>query len=215
MYEHGRPVDSMKVIVGKTKYPTPMIASMIHYATLNPYWHVPEHLVREMIAVNVVKQGPAYLKRQGYQVVSDYSDGAEVLSPASVNWKAVAAGTAMVKMRQLPGPTNSMGTIKFPFANGEGIYMHDTPDKDLFAQAQRTLSNGCVRLEDAPRLARWLMGSDPQAAGPAPEQTVRLPKGVAIYITYLTASPNGGELTYVDDVYGRDAQGFSKTAALK
>jgi murein L,D-transpeptidase YcbB/YkuD len=215
MYENGRVGDSMKVIVGKPKYATPMIASMIHYATLNPYWHVPEHLVREMIAVNVVKQGPAYLKRQGYQVVSDYSDGAEVLSPASVNWKAVAAGTAMVKMRQLPGPTNSMGTIKFPFANGEGIYMHDTPDKDLFAQAQRTLSNGCVRLEDAPRLARWLMGSDPQAAGPAPEQTVRLPKGVPIYITYLTASPNGGELTYVDDVYGRDAQGFSKTAALK
>jgi murein L,D-transpeptidase YcbB/YkuD len=121
----------------------------------------------------------------------------------------------MVKVRQLPGATNSMGTVKFPFANGEGIYLHDTPDKDLFAQAQRTLSNGCVRLEDAPRLARWLMGSDPHAAGPAPEQTVRLPRGVPIYITYLTASPSGGDLTYLDDVYGRDGQGFTKTAALK
>ena len=215
MYENGRVGDSMKVIVGKPKYATPMIASMIHYATLNPYWHVPEHLVREMIAVNVVKHGANYLKTRGYQVVSDYSDSAQVLSPSSVDWKAVAAGTAMVKIRQLPGATNSMGTIKFPFANGEGIYLHDTPDKDLFAQAQRTLSNGCVRLEDAPRLARWLMGSDPHAAGSAPEQTVRLPKGVPIYITYLTASPSGGELTYVDDVYGRDTQVFAKTAALK
>jgi murein L,D-transpeptidase YcbB/YkuD len=215
MYEDGRIGDSMKVIVGKPKYATPMIASMIHYATLNPYWHVPEHLVRELIATNVVKQGTNYLKARGYQVVSDYSDTAEVLSPSSVDWKAVAAGTDMVKVRQLPGATNSMGTVKFPFANGEGIYLHDTPDKDLFAQAQRTLSNGCVRLEDAPRLARWLMGSDPHAAGPAPEQTVRLPRGVPIYITYLTASPSGGDLTYLDDVYGRDGQGFTKTAALK
>jgi murein L,D-transpeptidase YcbB/YkuD len=215
MYEDGRVGGTMKVIVGKPKYATPMIASMIHYATLNPYWHVPDHLVREIVAANVVKQGATYLKTRGYQVVSDYSDTAEVLSPTSVDWKAVAAGTAMVKIRQLPGKTNSMGTIKFPFANGEGIYLHDTPDKALFNEAQRTLSNGCVRLEDAPRLARWLMGSDPHAAGPTPEQTVRLPKGVPIYITYLTASPSGDDLTYVDDVYGRDAQGFAKTAALK
>jgi murein L,D-transpeptidase YcbB/YkuD len=105
--------------------------------------------------------------------------------------------------------------VKYEFPNPQGIYLHDTPEKAYMLRDVRQLSNGCVRLEDAPRLARWLMGSDPQAAGPAPEQTVRLPKGVAIYITYLTASPNGGELTYVDDVYGRDAQGFSKTAALK
>ena len=119
------------------------------------------------------------------------------------------------KIRQLPGATNSMGVVKFPFANGEGIYLHDTPDKDLFKQSQRTLSNGCVRLEDAPRLARWLMGADPRSAGPTPEQHVRLPRGVPIYITYLTASPKGESLSYVDDVYGRDSQTFAKTAALR
>ena len=215
MYEHGRPVDSMKVIVGKTKYPTPMIASMIHYATLNPYWHVPDHRVRELIAANVVKQGQSYLKKQGYQVVSDYAADAASLPPESVEWKAVAAGKAMVKVRQLPGATNSLGAVKVPFANGEGIYLHDTPDKALFDEAQRTLSNGCVRLEDAARFSRWLAGGELHASGPAPEQTVRLPHSVPIYITYLTATPSGEALNFVDDVYGRDTAVMAKTAALR
>ena len=214
MYEDGRAVDSMKVIVGKPQYATPMIASVIHYATLNPYWHVPDHLVRELVAANVVKQGTNYLKARGYEVVSEYSDQAEVLSPASVDWKAVAAGRETAKIRQLPGENNSMGSVKFSFANGEGIYLHDTPDKALFDKEQRTLSNGCVRVEDAPRLARWLMGRDPSAVSSRPEQHVRLPKAVPIYITYLTASPVGDQLTFVDDVYGRDSQRGAKTAAL-
>ena len=215
MYEDGRAVDSMKVIVGKPQYATPMIASRIHYATLNPYWHVPDHLVRELVAANVVKQGTNYLTARGYEVVSEYSENAAVLSPASVDWKAVAAGRETAKIRQLPGANNSMGSVKFSFANGEGIYLHDTPDKALFAKEQRTLSNGCVRLEDAPKLARWLLGSDPSAASTRPEQHIRLPKAVPIYITYLTANPSGEALTYVDDVYGRDAPGLAKTAALK
>lgn len=214
MYEDGRVVDSMKVIVGKPQYATPMIASVIHYATLNPYWHVPEHLVREIVAANVVKQGANYLETRGYQVVSDYSDGADILSPSSVDWKAVAAGKAMVKIRQLPGATNSMGKVKFSFANGEGIYMHDTPEKELFAKEQRTLSNGCVRLEDAARMEKWLLGEIVQA-GPAPEQHVRLPQDVPIFITYLTANPSGESLSYVEDVYGRDEPAASRTVALK
>ena len=215
MYEHGRPVDSMKVIVGKPKYATPMIASMIHYATLNPYWHVPDHLVRELIAANVVKKGVSYLKTQGYQVVSAYGDDAEILPPSSVDWKAVAAGKAMVKVRQLPGASNSLGAVKFPFANGEGIYLHDTPEKELFDQDQRTLSNGCIRLEDAQRFSRWLAGAVLHASGSAPEQYIRLAKSVPIYVTYLTATPSGGSLSFREDVYGRDVQAQAKTAALR
>ena len=215
MYEHGRPVDSMKVIVGKPKYATPMIASMIHYATLNPYWHVPDHLVRELIAANVVKKGVSYLKTQGYQVVSAYGDDAEILPPSSVDWKAVAAGKTMVKVRQLPGASNSLGAVKFPFANGEGIYLHDTPEKELFDQDQRTLSNGCIRLEDAQRFSRWLAGGELHASGSAPEQYIRLAKSVPIYVTYLTATPSGGSLSFREDVYGRDVQAQAKTAALR
>ncbi|MCY7338863.1 MAG: L,D-transpeptidase family protein [Sphingomonas bacterium] len=215
MYENGAPVDSMKVIVGKPELPTPMIASMIHYATFKPYWHVPDHLIRKNVAPNVIKQGAGYLRTRGYHVVSDWNDDAAIVPPDKVDWAAVAAGRTTVKIRQDPGATNSMGAMKFAFANGEGIYLHDTPEKALFAKDQRTLSNGCVRLEDAPRFAQWLMGSVPQIASTSPEQHIQLRSGVPIYITYMTAHADGGRLTYSEDVYGRDTSAGARVAALR
>jgi murein L,D-transpeptidase YcbB/YkuD len=101
-----------------------------------------------------------------------------------VDWKAVAAGEAQIYVRQLPGPANSLGQFKFDLPDSDGIYLHDTPKKELFAQEDRNLSHGCVRLEDAPRLARWLLGKDPPVAA-APEEHVLLPKPVPIRISYL------------------------------
>jgi len=215
MYEDGRIVDSMKVIVGMNELPTPMIASMLYYTTFNPYWHVPDHLVRKTLAPDVLKMGPGYLKSHGYQIVSEWDNNSPLLDPASVNWKGAAAGTVHVKIRQLPGGDNSMGKMKFPFPNGEGIYLHDTPDKAKFAQSLRTMSNGCIRLEDAPRLARWLFGHEPAAlTSTAPEQYVPFAKGVPVYVTYLTAQPQLGEVTPVKDIYGRDQMQAARTAAL-
>jgi len=215
MYEDGRPVDSMKVIVGMSAYPTPMIASVIHYTTFNPYWHVPDHLVRKTVAPNVIKQGAAYLKTRGYEIVAEWSNDAAILAAKDIDWKAVVAGTAEVKIRQLPGGANSMGKMKFPFANGEGIYLHDTPNKALFAKEQRDLSNGCIRVEDAPRLARWLFGQEPAAlTSKTPEQHVQLGRGVPVYVTYLTTLPVDGQLTIRKDVYGLDAAP-ARVAALR
>ena len=207
MIEDGRVADSMKVIVGKSdpSTQTPMIASTIYYATLNPYWHVSGEMVRSTIARNVLDQGLGYLRTRGYQVFpADGSD--QQLDPSKVNWRAVAAGNETVRVRQLPGPANSMGRIKIPFPNGSDLYLHDTPNKDLFAQDDRSLSHGCIRLQDAERLGRWLMGRNPQAASNEPEQNVLLPGPVPIYVTYLTAQVNGGQLSFLDDVYGRDTQ---------
>lgn len=215
MYENGRPVDSMKVIVGdkaKLGLPTPMIASVIWYATLNPYWHVPDHLVKKTLAPNVIKQGEGYLKKNGYEVVSDWN-ATQILPASSIDWKAAAAGTVHVKIRQLPGKTNSMGKLKFNFANPEGIYLHDTPNKVLFAQSNRALSNGCIRLEDAQRLGRWLMGRDPMTISTTPEHHVSLPQGVPVYVTYLTAQPHIGEQALARDIYGWDARSPVTTAA--
>ena len=187
MVEDGHIVDSMRVIVGKPDAQTPTIASKIYYATLNPYWNVPADLARKIIAPRVLKDGIGYLKQHGYQVLDGFDEDAQVISPSDVDWKAVAAGRARVKVRQLPGPGNSMGQVKFGFPNGYGIFLHDTPKKELFASDERAVSNGCVRLEDAPRLARWLLGRDPETivASSAPEQHVPLPRAVPIYITYL------------------------------
>ena len=184
MIEDARVQDSMKVIVGKPETPTPALKSVIHYETLNPYWHVTADLAKTLIAPRVLQEGEPYLTTRGYEVVSGWGPDARVLSPESVDWAAVAAGTVRVYVRQRPGPANSLGRFKFDLPNGDGIYLHDTPRKELFAQEERDLSHGCVRLEDAEKLARWLLGKDPPVAS-APEQNVLLPKPVPITISYL------------------------------
>jgi murein L,D-transpeptidase YcbB/YkuD len=184
MIEDGRVQDSMKVIVGKPDTPTPELKDVINYETLNPYWHVTPDLTRTLIAPNVLKLGPSYLSERGYQVVSAFAPNAHVIPPESVDWNAVAAGRAQVHVRQLPGPANSLGRFKFDLPDGDGIYLHDTPKKELFAQDDRSLSHGCVRLEDAAKLARWLLGKDPPATS-VPEENVLLPKPVPITISYL------------------------------
>ena len=213
MVENGQIRDSMKVIVGAPETRTPMVASTIYYATLNPYWHVPDSLAKKIIAPGVLRGGIGYLTTRGYEVVSAFDDG-EVLDPKSVDWKAVAAGRATVKVRQKPGSGNSMGDMKFHFANSDNVYLHDTPQKELFGKAERTLSNGCIRLEDAPKLARWLMGGDPRLTSKTPEQHVQLAQGVPIFVTYLTAQPDGGSLAFRKDVYGYDSvTGAARVAA--
>ncbi len=187
MIEDGRVRDSMKVIVGKPASATPALRSTIYYATFNPYWNVPTDLAQTLIAPKVVKEGKAYLTDRNYEVVDRFGAAAQVLAPDSVDWAKVASGETKVYVRQRPGAANSMGQVKFNLAFESQIYLHDTPKKELFAQDQRNLSNGCVRLEDAPRFARWLMRDAPVSPPAAPEQHVALPSGVPITIAYLDA----------------------------
>jgi murein L,D-transpeptidase YcbB/YkuD len=204
MYEGGQPVDSMKVVVGKPDQPTPMVAGLLTNAVLNPYWNVPVDLVRSRIATNVLDKGLPYLRKGGYQVLSDFGDHPRLVNPAKVDWRAVAAGRTELRVRQLPGKGNFMGNMKFNFPNPEGIYLHDTPDKALLQKEVRTASSGCVRLEDAPRLGRWLFGKALVAKPRIAEQVVPLDQPVPVYITYLTAAPANGTIVFRDDVYQRD-----------
>jgi murein L,D-transpeptidase YcbB/YkuD len=215
MYDGGRAVDSMKVVVGDKRnlgLPTPLIASVMHYMTFNPYWNVPHHLVRQKVAPGVLKEGVKYLKPRGYEIMSDWTENATVLSPTSVDWKAVAAGKTQIRVRQLPGPQNSMGKMKFPFPSGQDIYLHDTPQRDYFALSRRDKSNGCVRLEAAPRLARWLLGREPTPPSSDPEIRTPLPQGVPVFLTYLTAKPTPTGIAYLDDIYGWDVPGAQVAA---
>src|SRR5206468_12706837 len=175
MLEDGQVVDRMKVVVGKPDFPTPLLAGTIHYVTLNPYWHNPPDVAKRKVAPIVLKRGVAYLKAARYQTVAAFGgDQEQPVDPASIDWKAVAAGTTDVHIRQLTGPNNMMGAMKFGFVNDYGIFLHDTPHKDFFAKAKRNLSLGCVRLEHPERLAHWLMGHDPVAPTDGPEQLVQL-----------------------------------------
>ena len=205
LYENGAPIDSMKVITGTNELPTPMIASYMYYITYNPYWHAPDHLVRKTIAPNVLHLGLSYFKSHGYAVVDEWSENPKIIDASSIDWKAAAAGKLHLKIRQDPGKLNSMGILKFPFPNPEDIYLHDTPDHAKFALANRNLSNGCVRVEDARRLGRWLLGQEPVSPGSDAEIRVQLPRGTPIYLTYITAQVRDGKLSYLRDIYGWDS----------
>jgi murein L,D-transpeptidase YcbB/YkuD len=213
MYEQGRPVGSMRVIVGRATEPTPMLAAQIRYAVLNPYWNVPPDLARTRVAPKVLEQGIGHLRAQRYEVLTDWSDEAKPVDPKKIDWRAVASGAVELPMRQLPGPKNSMGSMKFMFPNEFGVYLHDTPDKRLFGAADRKQSAGCVRVEDARRLARWLFGRVPTTKSTKPEQPVPLSAPVPVYITYLTAAPTPSGIALREDIYGRDGAGGVRVAA--
>ncbi|HEX8641788.1 MAG TPA: L,D-transpeptidase family protein [Allosphingosinicella sp.] len=215
MYEDGQLVDTMRVIVGKPTHQTPMMAAFVRYAVLNPYWNVPPDLVRERIAPNVLDQGLGYLRERRYQLLSGFGPDAREVDPSTVDWQAVAAGREELRVRQLPGQGNMMGEVKFMMSGELGIYLHDTPDRNLFTQDDRRQSSGCVRLEDAQRLSRWLFQRAVAPDSPDPEQRVDLPEPVPVYITYLTAMPSeqGSGIVFRQDVYGRDAMAMAQLDA--
>jgi murein L,D-transpeptidase YcbB/YkuD len=202
----GRRIDGpMRVIAGKPDMQTPGMAGLIRHVVLNPYWNVPPDLAR-IRAKRVLKQGPGFLKAERIELLSDWGDRPRLIAPGQVDWRAVAAGRKTLRMRQRPGGDNVMGKVKFMLPNRLGIYLHDFPDKELFARDDRLLSSGCVRLEDAPRFARFLFGGrEPEPKGSGPEQRVDLPEPVPVYFTYLTALPDPQRgLSLRRDVYARD-----------
>jgi len=203
LFDRDRAVDGMRAIVGAPKTQTPMMAVILRNARVNPYWNVPPDMIRSFTAPRVLKQGVSYLKDFHYEVLSDWSPNAQVLDPAKVDWKKVAVGKSNIRVRQLPGPWNSMGEMKFETPNDYGIYLHDTPKKELFAKADRWISNGCVRLEDYKRFASWFFGGTPQGRY-STEEVVNVPRPTPIFMTYLTVSYRGNGVQFRPDPYGFD-----------
>ena len=203
-YAGGQSQGQMRVVVGKLTEPTPSMIGLVRYALFNPYWNVPPDLVRDKIAPKVLQHAD-YFTDQRFQALDGFRPNAAVLDPAKIDWKAVASGAKTIRVRQLPGPHNMMGTVKFMLPNRLGIYLHDTPMRGLFGDAARTDSAGCVRLQNPARLAGWLFGRPvtPDTHG-APDQRVDLPTPVPVYILYLTAQPGSGGLSILPDIYNRD-----------
>ncbi len=213
MVEDSRTVDSMNVVVGQVKWPTPMIVAYVRYAALNPYWYVPPDLAWEDVGEPRERYGQKYFDRMGYEIVTDWGKDGKVLDPLKVDWQGVKNGSVEVLIRQKPGPNNFMGRMKFMFPNEAGVYLHDNPRKELFQKDVRFFSGGCVRLSDAARLGRWMFGRDLQWEDKEPETHVMLDDPVPVYITYLTARPDGdGKLAFFDDAYGRDSQALAGRA---
>ena len=204
LYENDRMVDSMRAVVGTPETETPMMAALMRFASVNPYWNVPPELNSKIVAPAVLKQGLGYLTERKYEAFAGWSEQAPQLDPAKIDWQGVRDGTVEVRLRRRPGPGNSMGDIKFMMPNDFGIYLHDTHDKSVFEKDDRWISNGCVRVEDAHRLATWLFGAMPVGRDPDVEERVDLPEPVPVFMTYLTAAATRDGVVFRADPYNRD-----------
>lgn len=214
LYEDGRETGTIRAIVGEAYTSTPPFADRIEYLETNPYWNVPASILRNEIAPKAMRD-PSYIQRNNMQVLSR---SGHLLSPWEVDWQAAARGRAPFRVRERPGPGNSLGQVKFMFPNPHAIYLHDTPKKSLFDRAQRTFSHGCIRVEEPLRLADFLLQDQAEDAGTVAgliaagrQKRIALAEPVPVYITYFTAwpAPDGG-LQFRPDVYGRDAPALQR-----
>ena len=217
MYENGQVVDSMRVVAGRPDpiAQTPMMNAFIRYIALNPYWNSPPDITSRKLAPTILKEGRAYFTKRGYDVVDHFG-------PERPRPRPDVGRLACGRRRPRPGqsaPAARAGQLdgqdEVHVPQPQGIWLHDTPEKEKIEDAARLESNGCVRLEDAARFARWLFnGRPPSPKGARPEQKVDLPQPVPIYITYLTAVPSGTSIVYFDDFYGKDRMQTRRFAAL-
>ncbi len=144
---------AQSVIVGQKNRPTPNLSSPILSIVLNPSWGVPVSIFMNDKLKRVLHD-PDYLERSGYHVYDQHGD---LLDPTSVNWEGVSRDYFPYTVRQQPGPKNALGNLKFILANDSAIFMHGTPQVSLFEKGERSLSSGCIRVEDPIALARWVL----------------------------------------------------------
>lgn len=196
LIEDGREAASMRAVVGRQGMETPQLAGFIRYAVVNPYWNVPPDLVRNSVAPAVLREGHEAIARRRFVLSPDWRTDTRV-DPEAVDWPAVAAGRESIWVRQLPGGSNMMGRVKFMLPNDLGIYLHDTPNKSLFRRDDRQLSSGCVRVEDADRLAGWLLRRERVLdAYRGTDERVDLAEPVPVFITRLGTTLKDGRIRF-------------------
>jgi murein L,D-transpeptidase YcbB/YkuD len=194
VYEGNSKAFEMKVVVGKQGTNTTMFTGDLNQIVFSPYWNIPASIVKNEI-MPAIKNNPNYLQKNHMEIVKK--------------------NDSVPTIRQMPGKDNPLGKVKFLFPNSYDIFFHDTPAKGLFEKSKRAYSHGCIRLEDAKKLAAYLLKDDPswtsekidQAMNSGKEQFVRVKRSVPVVITYFTAwVDENGQLNFRDDVYQHDAK---------
>lgn len=204
---------SMKVIVGKRTRSTPTFSSSMTHIVINPYWNVPHRLARRDLLPKqqadpdffFLNDFNIYLRESGFQTAVD---------PYLVNWDEISASRFPFRLQQRPGIRNALGKLKFMFPNPWNIYLHDTPNKDLFDETQRNFSSGCIRVEQPLELAEFSLNRDGARQSlldritSGRNQGERLDTPLPVYAVYFTAWPYQGEVLFSPDPYQRDQQMF-------
>ncbi|HPR89522.1 MAG TPA: L,D-transpeptidase family protein [bacterium] len=202
---------TMRVVVGRTYRRTPVFSDLMTYMVVNPYWTVPTTILLNDI-VPKARRDPDYLKKEGIKVYAGWSEQAPELDPATIDWSKVSKSNLPYRLRQDPGPGNSLGTIKFMFPNQFDVYLHDTPHHELFSRSTRAFSSGCIRIEKPLQLALYLL-DDPawdearlrKLIASRVETALMVPRPILVMLVYMTAwVDDKGLVQFRQDIYQRD-----------
>ena len=212
--ENGREKLSMRVIVGDDEHHTPIFSNKVSFIVLNPYWIMPDSIVKNEMIPKMLKD-PNFLQDRGYEVRTSYSTKRPPIDTTKVDWSKVLryGQTKRYKFMQPPGPKNALGKIKFKFPNQFAVYIHDTPNKKLFRKGRRAFSHGCIRIAQPNALLSTFASHERSVNYNYSQRILRgtnstqlnLSQPVPIHIVYLTAWINSdGLLHYRNDVYHYD-----------
>lgn len=209
-YHQGQLVWKTKVMVGEPFNQTPVFRSAITYLVLNPTWTIPPDIVKNETVPRILTDKD-YLAKQRLRVLT--SSGEEV-APATIPWGQYLSKHLPYTLRQDAGQDNSLGLIKFIFSNPYHVYLHDTPSKSLFDRAQRAFSHGCIRVQNPFNLGKMLIANDPgnpvtearfdQILASGKTTTIFLKEPLPIFLMYLTANAENGQVQFMPDLYQRD-----------
>ncbi len=212
IYEGGNKVMDMKVIVGEAYATgTPLFNDTLEYISFSPTWTVPNSIATEEM-LPILQKNPDYLKNNNFKLYEGWSENAAELDPADIDWKDVSPEEFPYRIVQQPGDMNALGHIKFMFPNELDIYLHDTPNPNLFKKAERDFSHGCIRVERPVDLAHYLL-EDAGWDKTKIEEHMNLdePKDVPVkeklpvILDYRTAwVDDDGRITFAKDIYGHD-----------
>ena len=211
--EHFRLALMMSVVVGKAyNHDTPVFSDSMQYVIFRPYWNVPYSITKAEFLPKIARD-PNYLASKGFAVVDSKQ---QVVASGAVSPEVLAQlRSGKLFVRQNPGPKNSLGLVKFIFPNSFNVYMHDSPEQELFSRARRDFSHGCIRLEKPADLAvfvlrgipGWDMAKVRAAMAQSSNQQVNLPRPIPVLIVYGTVIvPEDGLVHFYDDIYGHDKE---------
>jgi murein L,D-transpeptidase YcbB/YkuD len=207
--ENGRFRWGTRVIVGQPYRETPVFKADMKYIIFNPRWVVPPTILAKDV-LPAIRKNISYLNKKKLHILDR---NGVIVNPASVDWSQYTAGNFPYRLQQTAGDHGALGRIKFMLPNRHTVYLHDTPTKDLFEKSTRTFSSGCIRVENPQELARlvlrdslkWNRESILAAINTGKTTTVYLPKRIPVFIVYLTAFAEDGDIVFHDDVYNRDS----------
>ncbi len=212
LVEQGETVLDMRVVVGRPDRPTAVFSDEVRYLVFHPFWEVPFNLAIED-ELPAIQKDVGYVQQRNFDVLRGWPPNERSVDPRQVDWASLDRENFPYRLRQRPGPGNSLGRVKFMFPNRFSIYLHDTPRPELFKRAERDLSSGCIRVERPTELAAELLEGTPgwdrwlidEVLASGHQSTVRLLQPMPIHLLYFTAWPDAsGKIGFRKDIYDLD-----------